>query len=141
MGYKAAAALARPWRPEVDAVKYFPDGLIVIEVKIFRFTEAFAFLTWYGTLIDRTEELRPWWGKKNQLRVVVPRPTDILMQLAEISGIVVDTWSTPEIEPYLHKYSRYWTKEYQLQRAIDVEKMEALGIHTRRQKAILGKPQ
>lgn len=140
MGYKEAAQLAHPWRPEVDAIKYTPTGIIMIEGKVFRFTEAFAFLTWYASLIPKTEELRPWWGMQNQLRVVVPRPTDVLMGLAEASGVVVDAWSSPEIEPYLQRYQRYWTKEYQLQRALDREKLQAMGIQPHGRKAVLGRP-
>src|SRR3989304_3066828 len=88
MGYQAAAQAAWPWRPEVDAVRWSKPGLIMIEAKAYRLTEAFAKLVWYGSLISATEEMREWRGQPNQLRVVVPETTDILLALAAQAGVV-----------------------------------------------------
>ena len=138
MGYQAAAQLAWPWRPEVDAVRWSKPGLIMIEAKAYKFMDVFAKLVWYGSLIPQTEEMREWWGQPNQLRVVVPEATDVLRTLADQAGIVVDVWSTPELEPHLARYRRYWGKDYQIQRQLELQKLAELGFEPRTKRTILG---
>lgn len=128
MGYEGAAALYAGWRPEVDAVHYSDFGLILIESKVFRVLDALAKLRWYGELVKSTMELRPWAGKDVQLRLVTPRLTDVVRDLAAISGVVVDVWFTPEVVAHAAKYEYYWTREAALARQEYKAKLKELGL-------------
>ena len=109
LGYEGAAAYFRPWRPEVDAVKYFNEGLLLLEGKVFKVLDALAKLRWYGELARTTEEFRPWASAPVTLRVVTPRATDIFRQLAQASGVAIDIYQTPEVMAHAEKYEKYWT--------------------------------
>lgn len=128
LGYEAAARIYRPFRPEVDAIKYFEGGLIIIEAKVFKTMDAMAKLRWYGELVGSTEELRPWWGKANQLRLVTPRITALLTEMARASGVEVDVFVTDHVLAQAQKYERYWTREYREERARKKAMRAALGL-------------
>lgn len=128
LGYEAAARLYRPYRPEIDAVKYNQDGLILLEAKIFKTADAIAKLLFYGGLVESTEELRPWWGKPVELRLVTPRMHGVLEEIAKLNGITVALFITSAAEAHAKKYERYWTPEYQEERARRKAIMAAVGL-------------
>lgn len=128
MGYEAGATFYRPWRPEVDAVHFSDAGLILLEGKVFRVLDALAKLRWYGELVANTEELRPWWGKDVQLRLVTVRVTNIVLELAKASGVVIDVYQTPEAVAKAEWYERYWTREYQLAKQVRDQRRRELGL-------------
>lgn len=128
LGYEGASAYFRPWRPEVDAVKFFSEGLLLLEGKVFKVLDALAKLRWYGELALKTEEFRSWLGAPVTLRVVTPRATDVFRTLAEASGVQIDIYQTPEVMAHAAKYEKYWTAEYQRERQLRQEKLKELGL-------------
>ena len=128
LGYDEAARLWRPWRPEVDAVKFFDDGILLIEAKVFKVQEGVRALRDYGDLVPYTEELRPWFTKPITLRLVVPRTTDIFLEQARVRGIQVDVWVSPEIKARIAEYERYTTPEYQREKQLRGPKTGPLGM-------------
>ncbi len=128
MGYDRAAATFAGCRPEVDAVKFFPDGLLLIEAKVFKVLEGMRSLLGYGHLVGSTVELQPWWGKPVTLRLVTTRTTDILEAQAKAYGVQVDVYQTPEVMEQAAKYERYWGTEYQRERQLRKARMRELGL-------------
>ena len=128
LGYDAASKLYRPFRPEVDAVKFFPTGLILIEGKVFDIATAIAKLRWYGTLVPLTEELRSWWGMPVTLRVATPRRFPLLEQMAKDSGVELDLFVTEAVLAHAAKYERYWTAPYRQQREAKMQRRRELGL-------------
>jgi len=128
VGYETAARQARPWRPEVDAVKFRPEAILLIEAKVFKTFDALAKLVWYGKLVAATRELAPWWGKEVRLRLVTPRITPGLDEAAAVSGVEVDYYVTAEVLQHAQMYERYWTREYRAQREAKMATRRALGV-------------
>lgn len=127
-GYANAIRLFRPWRPEVDAVKYWPDRLVLVEAKVFKTFDAIAKLNLYGMLIEHTEELAPWRGKAVELRLVTPRMTDILRELTVRLGIVIDLYITPHVLEHAGTYDRYWTAPYRRARETKLALRRQMGL-------------
>lgn len=123
-----AARLFRPYRPVIDAIKYNPDNLILMEAKVFKTLDAIAKLHLYGMLVEHTEELRLWLGKDIQLRLVTPRMTDILHELADKVGIVVDVYVTAHVLEHAQRYERYWTAPYRRARDAKQAMRRRLGV-------------
>ena len=128
LGYEAAAAQFRPWRSEIDAVKFFPNGLLLIEAKIMRPYDGVRGLIMYHGLIPHTPELKPWWGADNRMRLIAPVINDVARLAAERLGIQVDTWSDPETEEHAARYQRYWSREATLERNLRKQKLAELGL-------------
>ena len=128
LGYDKASATYMGWRPKVDAVKFFPNGILLLEAKVFKVLEALRNLIGYGLLVPTTEELRPWWNMPVSLRLVVPRQTDILQAQAKAYNIQLDIYTTPAVLEHAAKYEKYWTREYQLERKLRKQRLQELGL-------------
>ena len=72
LGYEAAARYWRPYRPEIDAIKFFDTGIVLIETKVIKAWHVLGQLLLYKELVPYTEKLKAWWGKDIQLRIVMP---------------------------------------------------------------------
>lgn len=127
-GYEGAAANWRSWRPEVDAVKFWPSGILFIEAKIVRPLDALKSLLMYQGLIPHTQELKPWWGGDNGVRLIAPIVNDVVLLTAERLGIQVDTWADPETQEHAARYDRYWSREATRERNLRKDMLAKLGL-------------
>ena len=126
--YDAAARLYRPYRPEVDAVKFYPDGLVLIESKVMKHWHVLGQLLLYQHLIPYTEELRPYWGLPVKVRIIMPEIPPLIREVAEAVGIQVERFVTPQILEQQEKYNKYSTREYQTARQEKIAIRKALGV-------------
>ena len=127
--YAVAARFYRPLRPSVDAVKFYDDRLVVLETKVHKAWHVLGQLLLYGHLVQYTEELRPWWGKPVELRIIMPEISPLVREICQSVGIYPERYVTDYIAEQQAHYDRYWTKEYQthiqernaIRRALNVE--------------------
>ncbi len=128
-GYDAAARFFRPLRPEVDAIKFSDDRLVLLETKIIKAWHVLGQLLLYGHLVQYTEELRPWWGLPVELRIIMPEISPMVIEICQTVGIYPERYVTDSALEQQEKYNRYSTKEYQtlrqernaIRRALNVE--------------------
>jgi hypothetical protein len=128
IGYDAAARLYRPYRPEVDAVKFYTDGLVLIESKVMKHWHVLGQLLLYQHLIPYTQELRPYWSLPVTARIIMPEIPPLIREVAESVGIQVERFVTAQILAQQEKYNKYWTHEYQTARQEKMAIRKALGV-------------
>ncbi len=117
-GTAKAYRVARPMRPEVDALIYDGSRLILIEAKITRWVDGLSKLPMYAAMIGETEELKEYWGWPRIMRLVIPFVQENMQVTARALGVEIAQYSVPEIDKYLSEELPYYqTAEYRHKRA------------------------
>lgn len=127
-GMQKAAALVRPSRPRVDAVKWLPDRYILIEAKVREFKAGLGDLMVYRTAAEQAPDLPYYDGQPLALRMVIPWMLDWLMPLARENNIEVVVYPKDWIEEYVRERQQYFTKEYRDKRAETMQLRKVLGV-------------
>jgi len=128
MGYAKAAALFRPTRPRVDAVKWTPQSYYLIEAKIRDIKAGIGDLTYYKAVIKTTPDLPYYDGQPIIARLVVPWMLDWLQPVADAAGVEVVVHMEEWIEAYVRERQHYFTSEYRDERKKKMELREILGV-------------
>ena len=127
-GLTKAAALFRPTRPRVDAVKWEPDRYIIIEAKIRDIKAGIGDLTYYRNVIAETLDLPEYTGQPIVSRLVIPWMLDWLMPVARANNIEVVVYERDWIADYVRERQNYFTAEYRAERAEKMRLREVLGV-------------
>jgi len=116
-GFGKAAALFRPTRPRVDAVKWTKDSYYIIEAKIRDIKAGIGDLTYYRGMIPDTLDLPFYDGQPIVARLVVPWMIDWIMSAAKAAQVEVVVFEPEWITDYVKERQHYFTAEYRAARA------------------------
>jgi len=128
LGLGRAAALFRPTRPRVDAVKWTTDRYYIIEAKIRDIKAGIGDLSYYGGMIPRTPDLPYYDGQEIIRRLVVPWMIDWIQMAADVAQVNVAVFHQPWIDEYVKERQHYFTAEYRAERAEKMRLREILGV-------------
>ena len=124
-GLGKAAALFRPTRPRVDAIKWFPNVYYLIESKIRDIKAGIGDLSYYRGMIKNTPDLPFYDGQPIICRLVVPWMIDWIMTAAVAAEVEVVVFHKPWIDDYVKERQLYFTAEYRARRA-EVKKLRGI---------------
>ncbi len=127
-GLGKAAAIFRPTRPRVDAVRWSKDEYILIEAKIRDIKAGIGDLTYYLAMAKQAPDLPFYDGQPIKLRMVVPWMLDSIRERAGAVGIEVDVFWVEWIDDYIKERQHYFTAEYRNARAEKMRLREILGV-------------
>ncbi len=94
--YGAAKAykVARPMRPEVDALIWEDKRLILVEAKILRWVDGLSKLPVYSAMVPQTPELQEFVSWPRVLRLVIPFIQESMVVRQLLREILVDLGDT-----------------------------------------------
>lgn len=127
-GLGKAAAMFRPTRPRVDAVKWMPRAYYLIEAKIRDIKAGIGDLTYYRGMIKNTPDLPFYDGQPIICRLVVPWMIDWIRAAAEAAQVEVVVYWADWIADYVKERQHYFTAEYRAERAEKMHLREILGV-------------
>lgn len=127
-GLTKAAALFRPTRPRVDAVKWEPEVYYLIEAKIRDIKAGIGDLTYYRNMIPETLDLPYYDGQRIIARLIIPWMLDWLQPVAKANNIEVVVYEQEWIADYVKERQLYFTAEYRAERAEKMRLREVLGV-------------
>ena len=127
-GLGKAAALFRPTRPRVDAVKWTRERYYLIEAKIRDIKAGIGDLSYYRGMVPNTPDLPFYHGQEVVLRLVVPWMIDWIMAAAEAARVEVMVFMQDWIDEYVRERQHYFTSEYRAERAEKMHLREILGV-------------
>lgn len=127
-GPQKAAAIYRPTRPRVDAVKWTPDKYYVIEAKIREVKAGIGDLTFYRGLIANTPDLPYYADQVIIYRLVVPWSLDWVVAAATETDIETVIYGREWIAAYVEERKHYFTQEYRDARAEKLRLRKLLGV-------------
>lgn len=128
LGLGRAAALFRPTRPRVDAVKWTADAYYIIEAKIRDIKAGIGDLSYYKGMAARTPDLPFYDGQPLVCRLVVPWMIDWIRVAAEEAQVEVMVFWSDWIGEYVKERQHYFTAEYRAERAEKMRLREILGV-------------
>lgn len=128
LGLGKAAALFRPTRPRVDAVKWTRDKYYIVEAKIRDIKAGIGDLSYYRGMIPRTPDLPFYDGQEIITRLVVPWMIDWINVAAEAAQVDVVVYWSDWIADYVKERQHYFTAEYREERAEKMRLREILGV-------------
>jgi len=128
LGLGKAAALFRPTRPRVDAVKWTKERYYLIEAKIRDIKAGIGDLSYYKGMIPRTPDLPFYDGQPVIYRLVVPWMIEWIQVAADAAGVEVVVFKQPWIDEYVKERQHYFTAEYRAERAEKMRLREILGV-------------
>ena len=128
MGLAKAAALFRPTRPRVDAVKWTPSAYYLIEAKIRAIKDGIGDLMYYRDRVHETPDLPFYDGQEVVCRLVVPWMLGWIQSAADSAGVEVVVHMEPWIEDYVKERQHYFTAEYKAERAEKMRLRNILGV-------------
>lgn len=127
-GVSKAAALFRPTRPRVDAVKWLPDKYFLIEAKIRDIKAGIGDLSYYGSVLNVTPDLPYYEGQPIIKRLIVPWMLDWLQPVAAAADVQVVVFHQDWIEDYVKERQHYFSAEYREKRAETMRLRKVLGV-------------
>jgi len=127
-GLGRAAALFRPTRPRVDAVKWQDDKYYLLEAKIRNIKDGIGDLYYYRGMAARTPDLPFYDGQPIVCRLVVPWMIDWIRVAAEEAQVEVVVFWAEWIAEYVEERKDYFTAEYRAARAEKMKLREILGV-------------
>jgi len=127
-GLGKAAAMFRPTRPRVDAVKWTPERYYIIEAKIRDIKAGIGDLSYYRGMIPGTPDLPFYDGQPIVCRLVVPWMIDWIKAAADSAGVEVVIFMADWIAAYVEERKHYFTAEYRAERAEKMRLREILGV-------------
>jgi len=127
-GLGKAAAIFRPTRPRVDAVRWEPGHYYLIEAKIRDIKAGIGDLSYYKGMVPSTPDLPYYDGQPVSYRLVVPWMIDWIKVAADGNGIEVAIFTADWIAAYVEERKHYFTAEYRNARAEKMKLREILGV-------------
>ena len=127
-GLGKAAAMFRPTRPRVDAVKWTPSTYYLIEAKIRDIKAGIGDLSYYRDMIPSTPDLPFYDGQPIIYRLVVPWMIDWIVSAAQAAQVDVVVFMQDWIGEYVRERQHYFTAEYRAERAEKMRLREILGV-------------
>ena len=127
-GLSRAAAMFRPTRPRVDAVKWTPEAYYLIEAKIRDIKAGIGDLLYYKAQALEAPDLPMYEGQPIVCRLVIPWMIDWMKAAADAAGIDVVVFETEWIAEYVRERQHYFTAEYRAARAEKMRLREILGV-------------
>ena len=127
-GLGKAAALFRPTRPRVDAVKWTDKAYYLIEAKIRDIKAGIGDLSFYKGMAKRTLDLPFYDGQPIICRLVVPYMIDWIKVAADEAEVEVVVFWADWIAEYVKERQHYFTAEYRAARAEKMRLREILGV-------------
>lgn len=127
-GLSKAAAIYRPTRPRVDAVKWTDNAYYLIEAKLTNIKGGIGDLSFYRGMALQAPDLPFYDGQPIILRLVVPWMIDWIREAAEAVQVEVVIYTTDWIEEYVKEKQHYFTSEYRNKRAETMKLREILGV-------------
>jgi len=127
-GLGKAAALFRPTRPRVDAVRWTPKVYYLIEAKIRDIKAGIGDLSYYRGMAARTPDLPFYDGQPIVCRLVVPWMIEWIRVAAEEAQIEIVVFWVDWIEDYVRERQHYFTAEYRAERAEKMKLRELFGV-------------
>ena len=124
-GLGKAAAMFRPTRPRVDAIKWTPQAYYLIEAKIRDIKAGIGDLMYYRGMLASTPDLPFYENQPVVYRLVVPWMLDWIKVAADAAGVEVVVSHQDWIDDYVKERQHYFTAEYRAARA---DKMRLRGI-------------
>lgn len=127
-GLGKAAAIFRPTRPRIDAVKWTSDKYYFIEAKIRDIKAGIGDLLYYRSMVPQTLDLPFYDGQEIVSRLVVPWSIDWLLAAAAINNVEVVVFNPAWIADYVKERQHYFTAEYRAERAEKMRLREILDV-------------
>ena len=127
-GLGKAAAMFRPTRPRVDAVKWTRERYYLIESKIRDIKAGIGDLSYYRGMIPSTPDLPFYDGQEIVCRLVVPWMIDWIRTAADAAQVDVVVFQADWIDDYVKERQHYFTAEYRAERAVKMRLREILGV-------------
>lgn len=127
-GLGKAAAIFRPTRPRVDAVKWTPTVYYLIEAKLRDIKAGIGDLTYYKGMLPKTPDLPFYDGQPVISRLIVPWMIDWIQNAASAAGVEVVVFKPDWIDDYVRERQHYFTNEYRAARAQKLRDREILGV-------------
>lgn len=127
-GMTKAAALFRPTRPRVDAVKWTPTHYYLIEAKIRDIKAGIGDLLYYRGMIPNTPDLPFYDGQEVIYRLVIPWMIDWVKAAADAAQVEVVVFEQDWIADYVKERQHYFTSEYRAAQAEKMRLREILGV-------------
>lgn len=127
-GYKRGMGIARPFRPEVDAIVILPRHLIVIEAKVWKIVDGLAKLPLYKSLVPHTPELKEYMPRDILMQLVVGWSNTNLQIMANELGVQIRVYCPPWLQKVVDDMHKYWTPEYRQAREDKLRMREYYGI-------------
>jgi hypothetical protein len=127
-GLGKAAAIFRPTRPRVDAIKWTTDQYYIIEAKLRDIKAGIGDLSYYRDMITRTPDLPFYDGQPITYRLVIPYMIDWIRQAADAAKVEVIVYHADWIDEYVRERQHYFTAEYRAERAEKMRLREILGV-------------
>lgn len=127
-GPARAAALFRPTRPRVDAVKWLPDRYYLIEAKIYSIKNGIGDLIYYRGEAKKALDLPYYEGQPIMARLVIPFMIDWMRSAAISNEIEVVVVEYPWIRAYVRERQHYFSAEYRAERDEKLRLRKVLGV-------------
>jgi len=127
-GFTKAAAMFRPTRPRVDAVKWTPEAYYIIEAKIRDIKAGIGDLLYYRGMLPNTLDLPFYDGQPFIYRLVVPWMLDWIQAAADAAQVEVVVHWEDWIADYVKERQEYFTAEHRATRAETMRLREILGV-------------
>lgn len=127
-GLGKAAALFRPTRPRVDAVKWTDSVYYLIEAKIRDIKAGIGDLSYYKGMVPLTPDLPYYDGQQIIYRLVVPWMIDWIKVAADAAGVDVVVFWVDWIADYVKERQHYFTSEYRAERAEKMRLRQILDV-------------
>jgi len=127
-GLGRAAAMFRPTRPRVDAVRWTPEKYYLIEAKLRDIKGGIGDLTYYRGMAGLTPDLPFYDGQEIVSLLVVPWMIDWIRWAADAAKVEVVVFHQPWIDDYVEERQQYFTAEYRAARAEKMKLREILGV-------------
>ena len=128
LGLGRAAALFRPTRPRVDAIKWTEDRYYIIEAKIRDIKAGIGDLIYYRGMVPRTPDLPYFNGQQLIFRLVVPWMIDWMKAAADAAQVDVVVFHAAWIDDYVKERQHYFTAEYRAERAEKLKLRKILDV-------------
>ena len=127
-GLGKAAAMFRPTRPRVDAVKWTRERYYLIEAKLSNIKGGIGDLSYYRGMLPSTPDLPFYDGQEIVCRLVVPWMIDWIRTAADAAQVDIVVFQADWIEDYVKERQHYFTAEYRAERAEKMRLREILGV-------------
>jgi len=127
-GLTKAAAIFRPTRPRVDAVKWETNVYYLIEAKIRDIKAGIGDLSYYRNMIPGTLDLPYYDGQEVIARLVVPWMIDWIQAAADAARVEVVVFHAEWIDDYVKERQHYFTAENRDARAETMKLRKILGV-------------
>lgn len=127
-GMGKAAAMFRPTRPRVDAVKWDPDAYYIIEAKLRDIKGGIGDLTYYRGMAARAPDLPFYKGQPIVSLLIIPWMIEWVRVAADEAKVEVRVFAPDWIADYVKERQHYFTAEYRAARAEKMRLREILGV-------------